>query len=100
MLATNPDYPLFTKNLAETAATMNVNLEEIIFQGEKPYVIAEYGDIPNKTEEMLKFCMQYWNILGNSRRVHPEERTRNRPIRPNHLINSSVVSCHLNVTVN
>ena len=26
-----PDYPLFTKNLAETAATMNVNLEEICY---------------------------------------------------------------------
>ena len=63
MLASNPDYPLFTKNLAETAATLKVNLEEIIFQGKKPYVIAEYDEIPNETEEMLKFCVQYWNIL-------------------------------------
>ena len=63
MLATNPDYPLFTINLVETAATMNVNLEEIIFLGKKPYVKAEYGDIPNEIEEMLKFCVQYWNIL-------------------------------------
>ena len=63
MLTTNQMYPIFTKNLREIADNLNVDLEELVFQGKKPYPQFKHVEIPHVIETNMNFCVKYWNIL-------------------------------------
>ena len=63
MLTINPVYDMFTKNLRDIADNLNVVLEDLVFQGRKPYPQFEHEEIPRDIEENMNFCIKYWNIL-------------------------------------
>ena len=63
MLITNPVYDMFTKDLRDIADNLNVVLEDLVFQGKKPYPRFESDEIPQDIKANMNFCIKYWNIL-------------------------------------